>query len=129
MGSAADTAPDNSPKIAPDYGHHRMAVATADVLANVKKAHGMNMGGYRLANVQIAPGASGNPTVDVYFWSEALSLFVQEHTPLTFAAVGVGIGWEATIECNGRRIFVGLTGTLTSGVDVYISGYELDHTL
>ena len=130
MGSAAETLPDNSPKIAPDYGHHRKAVEVADVLANVVRAHGINMGGYRAANIQIAPvTGAGNPTVNVYFWSEGKGLFVQQHTPLLFAAVGAGLGWEATVECNGRIMFVGLTGTLTGGVDVHVSGYELDHTL
>lgn len=121
----------NSAQVAPNYGLHRDNITVADVLATLTtKAHGINMGAYRLANIQIAPKTgSGNPTVDVLFWSEQLGKFIPQHTALTFAAAGAGVAWEATVESNGRIIMVALTGTLTGGIDVLVSGYELDHTL
>lgn len=120
----------NSPQIAPDYGKHRDNVSVADVLASLTtKNHGINMGGYRLANVQIVPkGGAGNPTVNVLFWSEGQGKFVPDHTALTFAALGAGLGWETTIEANGRIMMVALTGTLTGGIDVFVSGYDAQHT-
>jgi len=130
MGSSAESTPGNSPQVAPNYGHHRDNVSVADVLANVKREHGINMGAYRLANVQVVPKTgAGNPTVNVYFWSEAAQAFVRAFTALAFTAVGAGVAWETSINCNGRIMFVELTGILTGGVDVYVSGFEMDHTL
>ena len=130
MGSFADSTPGNSPQVAPQYGHHRVNVAAADVIANVPRGRGINMGAYRLANIQVLQTTgSGNPTVNVFFWSEAADAWVRTHTALTLAALGAGVSWEATVECNGRIMFVALTGTLTGGVNVHVSGYDMDHTL
>ncbi len=132
MTSAADAQPDNSPKIAPDYGHHRKDVGTVDVIANAVRNHGINMGAYRLVNIQVVPGPTSNPTATVYWWSEAASAFVQEHTPITRAGLGVGVPYEFTVDANGRIMYVALTGTINGGanaVNVHVSGYELDHTL
>ena len=132
MTSAADALPDNSPKIAPDYGHHRVDVGLADTLPETERNHGMNMGAYRKANIQVVPGPTSNPTATVLFWSSAASAFVAEHTPIVRTGMGVGVPYEFTVEPNGRIIFVALSGTVNSGanaVNVHISGYELDHTL
>ena len=132
MGSAAETAPDNSPQLTPDYGHHRSEVETADSLPNTTRPHGINMGSYRVANVQVVPGPTSNPTATVLWWSEAAGAFIQEHTPIVRAGVGAGVPYEFTVEPNGRIMYVALSGTINSGVNavnVYVSGFELSNSL
>jgi len=120
----------NSIQVAPNYGLHRKGVAVVDSgnITDIRK--GINCGAYRVANIQVVPlTAAGNPDVQILFWSEKASKFIRAHTDITKTGVGAGVPYEFTIECNGRIIFVFVTGTLTGGVDVYVSGYELDHTL
>jgi len=115
---------------APDYGQHRKEVAVADSGSIDNKKRGINCGSYRVANIQVVPiTAAGNPDVEVLFWSEKAGKFIRAHTALTKTGVGAGVPYEFTVECNGRIMFVFVTGTLTGGVDVYVSGFEMDHTL
>lgn len=120
----------NSIQVAPNYGLHRENIAVVDAGNITNKKKGINCGAYRYANIQVVPlTGAGNPTVEVLFWSEKAGKFIKAHTALTKAGIGAGVPYEFTVECNGRIMFVFVTGTLTGGVNVYVSGYELDHTL
>lgn len=115
--------------IAPDYSSYRSGIAVADGATVTDKNLGINCGNYKTANVQIVPGASANPSTEILFWSEGAGKFVSHNSAsLTFTGKGNGVGYEVSVECNGRILFVKLTGTLTTGVDVYVSGYGLNHT-
>lgn len=115
---------------APDYGLHRKKLVTADTGTITNKKRGINCGSYRFANIQVVPyTGTPNPTVEVLFWSEKASKFIHANTALSKTGIGAGVPYEFTVECNGRLMFVFVTGTLTGGVDVYVSGYGMDHTL
>ena len=103
---------------------HRKAVTGTDTLPFTAKKDGMNMQGYLRANVQVVPSALSNPTVQVQWWSEAASKFVQEQVPLTKAGVGVNTPYEFTVDCRGRIMMVVVTTQAAGTCDIYISGSE-----
>jgi hypothetical protein len=117
-----------APAMAPDYSLYREAVAAADSGPYSTKEHGINMGDYRFANIQVLPAGTATPTIRVMFWSDKLGQFIRANPDLTVTGA-LGIPFEYTVECRGRIMFVELTGTLTGGVDVLVSGYSIDHTL
>jgi hypothetical protein len=118
-----------APKMAPDYVLYRDAVAAADAGPYTVQEHGINMGDYRFANIQVIPGGAGdNPTLRVLFWSEEAGQFIRANPDATVAGAGAGTPYEYTVECRGRIMFVELTGTLAVGTKVLVSGYSLDHT-
>ena len=118
---------ETGPKKAPDYALHRDAVAAVDVIANVKQGSGINCANYQYANIQVVPSGGANPNVAVYWWSEQAMKFVQEHTPIAKAGVGVNTPFEFTVECNGRKMFVAVTAITAGACDVLVSGFGLDH--
>ncbi len=116
-------------QIAPKYGLYR-TVKAADSGDVTDVNQGINTAHYRVANIQILPGVSDEPAVEVLFWSTEVNKFISGHIPVAFAALAAGVAWEESIETNGRIIFIRVTGTLTTGnVKVLVSGYELDHSL
>lgn len=117
-----------APAMAPDYALYRQGVAAADAGPYSVKEHGINMGDYRFANIQALPAVGANPTLRVLFWSDRLGQFIRSNPDLTVTGAGAGIAYEYTVECRGRIMLVELTGTLTGGVDVLVSGYSIDHT-
>lgn len=119
----------SSIQLAPEYGHHRQNITVADTPPEDVEAHGVNCADHRYALVQVIPkGAGGNPTATVYFWSETKGEFIAPHTALAYAGKGAGVPYEFDVDVKGRKMFIGLTGTLTGGIDVYVSGYGLNHT-
>lgn len=112
-----------SPERAPLYALHR-AVAAADSLPETVESHGINMTDYKHAHVQVVPAGGDNPTIQVLWWSEEASKFIQEHTPFGLAGVGVNSPYEFTIECRGRIMFVAVTGGVGVGTTkVLVAGF------
>ncbi len=114
----------SSPSLAPAYALHRDAIAAVDATAPTNAAYGCNAGMYRYAHVQVVPAGGANPTVGVWWWSEAAGKFIQEHTPLSFAGVGVNVPFEFTIEPRGRKFFVAVTTLAAGTASVYVSGFQ-----
>jgi hypothetical protein len=111
-------------KKAPEYSLHRENITVVDTTSD-NVHHGINSSGFRKVNVQVvARTADANPAASVLFWSEAAGEFIQAHTALDFAAAGTETPFEFVIEPSGRIFFIALTGTLTGGVDVYVSGFD-----
>lgn len=113
----------SSPERAPAYALHRKGLTAADVMANVVKKHGCNGAMYKYCHIQVVPSA-GNPNVAIWWWSEKAGKFIQEHTPITKAGVGVAVSYEFTIEPKGRIFFVQLTNTTGGTVDILVSGFQ-----
>lgn len=114
----------SSPQKAPDYVLHRNAITTADTLPETNSKKCMNMSSYEYAHIQVVPAAGVNPNVAVLWWSEAAGKFVQEHTAITKAGVGAGVGYEFTVEPCGRKMFVAITAVSGGAVSVYVSGFN-----
>jgi len=120
-----------SPAIAPDYVLYREVTAAPDSLPETTKGHGMNMGHHRFAHIQVVASGGANPNVAVLWWSEHAGKFVQEHTAIAKAGVGVNTPYEFTVEAAGRILFVAVTGGLSAGghkAKILVSGYDMDHT-
>ena len=114
------------PQKAPDYAIHRSAVTSVDTIANVKETSAINCAQYQYAHIQVIPSGGANPNVAVYWWCEATSKFIQEHTAITKAGVGVNTPFEFTVNCRGRKMFVAITAIAAGPCDVYVSGFELE---
>lgn len=116
-----------SPEQAPAYALHRHKPSGEGVDSGdaTEKKHGMNMSGNRFANIQVVPlAASGNPDVEILFWSEAASKFIRGHTQISKAGVGAGVAYEFEVDVQGRIIYAYITGTVTGGIEVYVGGYS-----
>lgn len=121
-----------SPQKAPDFQLYRIVDTIADVLPEIDVKHGINMGNYRRAIIDVKAEDGANPAVAVLFWSEATSAFVAENPAITRAGAGVDTGYQFSVECNGRIMFVAVTGGLSNAAHIAtisIAGFELDHTL
>jgi hypothetical protein len=120
-----------SPELSPDYALHRDGVAAVELDATVRaagvgytKKSGMNLASYEHAHIQVIPSGGANPDVTVWWWSEAASAWVQEHTPLTRAGVGANTPFEFTIQPRGRRFFVSVPTLAAGAVSVYVAGFR-----
>lgn len=82
------------------------------------------MDGYQFANVQVIPSGGANPNLEIMWWSEAANQFIQEHTPLTKAGVGIDTPFEFTVECFGRNMFVAVTTLAAGKAEIYVSGFD-----
>jgi hypothetical protein len=108
---------------APEYGLHR-EVDAPDAAASTVKNHGMVMQDYRWANVQVVPAGGANPDIEVMFWSDEAGAFVSEHTPLSFSGIGVNTPYEATVEANGRRIWVKVPTMAAGTCKIFVGGFK-----
>ena len=109
----------------PYYKLYRTVLANDSLPKTVKDSF-ENSAGYRFANIQIVPSGGDNPTVQVLWWSEDGTKFIQEHTPISKAGLGANTSYEFTIECLGRLFFVAVTsGGGVGATKIYISGDEL----
>lgn len=118
-----------SARKAPEYAIHREDISAVEAVANFVKGDAINMANYKYAHIQVlpTPTSDANPTVTVYWWSEALSKFVQENPTLTRAGVGANIPYEFTVECKGRRMLVLVTTLALGSVDaITVSGFEIN---
>lgn len=112
-----------NPNKAPDYLLHR-DVAAVDTANSDVKTDGMNMAGYRIANIQVVPKAGQNPTTEVMFWSDEADEFIPANTALSFTGLGNDKPYEVSVEANSRIIWVKITvGT----AKISISGWELEY--
>lgn len=116
---------ETGPQKAPYYAHHRAAVTAPDVIANVTRPQGINCSNYQSAHIQVAPSGGANPDVAVYWWSDEAGVFIQEHTPIAKPGVGANTGYEFTVDCRGRVMFVAITAIAAGECDVYVSGFKL----
>ncbi len=115
-----------NPQLAPTYALHRSVVTAADTLPETERAHGINMASHTNAHIQVVPTGGANPDVAVLWWSEAAGRFVQEHTPITRAGVGVDTPYEFDVDSRGRIMFVAITAIVAGSVDVHVSGYNVE---
>jgi len=112
-----------SPQSAPNYVVHRDAVDTVDTIANVDRRSGMNMSGYEKANIQVIPSStSAAPAVAVYWWSAFEEAWIQEHIAIAKSSPGAGVGYEFTVECNHRIMFVAITAIVADNATVLVAG-------
>lgn len=116
----------SSPKLAPEYALHRSEVVAVDTLPETVRSHGINMASHTFAHIQVVPSGGANPNVVILWWSEAAGRFIQEHTPITRAGVGVDIPYEFTVDSRGRIMFVAITAIAAGTVDVHVSGYNVE---
>ena len=115
-----------NPKLAPEYALHRSERDAVDALPETVRPHGINMSSYTNAHIQVVPSGGANPDVAVLWWSEAAGEFVQEHTPITRAGVGVDTPYEFDVDSRGRIMFVAITAIVAGSVDVHVSGYNVE---
>jgi hypothetical protein len=114
-----------SPNKAPVYALYRDAVAAVDVVANVPAGSGINMANYEYAHIQVVPSTLANPTVAVYWWSELGGVWVQEHTPISKAGVGVNTPYEFTVPCRGRIMLVAVSVLAAGTVSIAVAGESI----
>jgi len=114
-----------SPQHAPDYALHRDVAAADGAGAITDGAQGINMSGYEYAHIQVLSAGGGNASVQVQWWSAEAGAFVQEHTPIAKAGVGVNVPYEFTVECRGRVMFVKVTTLAAGTCKVLVSGFGL----
>lgn len=112
------------PQQAPMYTLYR-DVASNDSTPETDKKQGMNMSGYKTANIQVFPEGGGNPTIDVHFWSEEAGKFIQGTTAISKAGVGVNVPHEFSVDVNGRMIYLVVSSLSAGSVKLLVSGFEL----
>ena len=112
-----------SPKRAPDHRLHRVVLAV-DSSDSANRSQGMNMAGFRFANIQVVADAGQNPTTEAMFWCEEASKFINAHVALAKVGLGNGVAYEYTIEANGRVIWV--KTTIGTG-KIFICGWDEEH--
>jgi len=113
----------NSPERGSEYRLHRDGAAV-DSTDSDEQAHGMNMHGFRFANIQVVPNTGANPTTEVMFWSEAAEKFIKANTAIIKAGLGANIPYEYSVEANGRIIWVKVT---VGAAKVYVSGWDNEY--
>lgn len=107
-------------RTAPDYKLHRDLSAADATPTTLEKSDGVNMHGFRFANVQVHPDGGAAGAV-VYFWS------ADEDTPgwvihnPSIAPTASANPYEFEVECNGRIMLIALTG---NGGKVWVGGYD-----
>ena len=100
-------------------------VTANDSLPVTDKKQGLNCGQYNSINVEIVP-TSDNPTVTVQTWSETAGRFIQDHTAFTRAGLGAGIPYTFSYPCDGRLVFIGVTGGSGAGnTKISVSGFDM----
>lgn len=124
----------NSPQTAPKFTLHRSGRTAIDSAASAVRSHGMNMSGFEEAIIRVVPTTSTGdpaPNVEAMFWSEEAGKFVSEATALAATAPAAKTPYDFRVRCQGRIMWVKLTGTIVVGdgdsVDVLVAGVELDH--
>lgn len=110
-------------KRAPNYSEHRKDVDTADTVFNDVDM-GIKMTDYKKAHIQVVPSGGANPTVKVKWWSEAAQLFIDEHTAISKAGVGVNTPYEFTVDCEGRIMLVDIDAIAAGTASVYVAGSD-----
>lgn len=123
----ASTETTRNPQEAPEYSCHRIVKNAADGASQTTKELGINMRGALRALIQVVPSGGANPNVAVSWWSEEAGAFIQEHTPITKAGVGVNVPYEFAVDANGRIMLVTVTAGIAGGqtVRVMVAGAEI----
>jgi hypothetical protein len=123
----ASTETTRNPSEAPEYSCHRIVKNAADPALQTTKELGINMRGALRALIQVVPSGGANPNVAVSWWSEEAGKFVQEHTPITKAGVGINTPYEFAVDANGRIMLVTITAGIAASqeVRVMVAGAEI----
>lgn len=104
---------------------HREGVTSADTIANVSVDAAMNMATYDEAIIEVrTKNALSQPTITIYWWSPSANVYIRDHTLLTYTGPALNTPFTVTVPCKGRKMFVALSGTLTGGVDIRVTGYR-----
>jgi hypothetical protein len=124
----ASTETTRNPSQSPEYSCHRIVKNAADSLPETNTARGINMRAALRALIQVVPSGGANPTITVQWWSEEAGKFVQEHTAITKAGVGINTPYEFALDCNGRIMFVAVTSGIAAAqeVRIMVAGAEID---
>lgn len=118
--------------VAPDFTIHKTVDTAVEAAPPTKKEHGVNMGHYEMALIDVGAEGGANPSVAVWWWSEKQGKFVQDHTPISKSGVGVNVGYQFVLPCYGRIMAVTVTGGVASAAQIAtisVAGYNLDHSL
>lgn len=114
-----------STKRAPEYQLYRTLAANDPATPTAEKGDGAQCFRFKKLHIQIVAAGGANPAVQVWFWSEEVGAFVDQHTSLTFAAKGANVSWETTIDVLGRIVLVGATsGADTGSTKILLSGAD-----
>jgi|SRR6185503_8889560 len=128
----------------PLYGLWRVASAAESDASGVKKPQGINCAGYTTVSVQIVPistptpaenfsgvtAGTSNPDATVWFWNQAMQLFIKHSPAIVGAKLGAGIPYEFDVEANGRIIYVTVSDCTTAqGVALFIGGAQREWLL
>lgn len=112
-------------KKSPSYSLHRETTAV-DSAFDVYD-YGINTSHYEKANIQVVPSGGANPNVEVLWWSDEASKFIQEHTQIAKSGVGANTPFEFTVDCHSRIMFVSITAIAAGSVKVFVSGAVSNH--
>ncbi|PNX52105.1 MAG: hypothetical protein BV456_00740 [Thermoplasmata archaeon M8B2D] len=113
-------------KYSPEYILHRSGITAADSTFT-SYDHGVNTSYYKKANIQVVPSGGANPTVNVMWWCESASKFINEHVAIEKAGIGANTPFEFTVDCLRRTMFVAVSAISTGSVDILVSGADLAH--
>lgn len=106
------------------FALHRDGVTSADTIADVIKARGMAMSGYEEALIEVIPSGGANPTLGVYFWSEAAGVWLQDETPQVIGPVGVDTLYHALVLVKHRRMFIAVDAIAAGPVSIRVAGHR-----
>lgn len=100
-------------------------VSADDVIANVPRDAGESTLGFKTMKIKVVPADGANPAIGLYYWNDVTSKWIQDHTPIAFAAKGANVSWVATVDTYGRRFLLAVTsGTGSGSTKIYTAGAE-----
>lgn len=128
----------SSPAKAPDWQLSR--VVSAQDTTFVKRADGVNAGGYSSVRFSVTPmtadptrnasavaGGTQNPNTEIRVWSEQAQAFVPMSTPITHTGAGAGVPYVIDVpNANGSVLGCFVTSALTGVVAIAAQGFNPD---
>lgn len=121
-----------SPDVTPALKKYKTVDTAVEAGPFATKEHGVNMGHYEMAIIDVKAEGGANPDVNVLWWSEETGAFVQDNPALAKTGAGADTGYQFSVLALGRIMFVQVSGGITIGAHIAtisVGGYNLDHTL
>jgi hypothetical protein len=112
----------SAPKHSPIFTVHR-TITAIDASAITTRNWGMVMAGFEKAIIKVVPTATADVDIEAMFWSNSASKFIVANPRLQATGLGAGVGYDYTVDVNGRRLFVYVTGTIGTGVEIQVAGF------